>query len=156
MTGFSLELLHAFVVRAKAATYIGGGARSLSRHPGSHDLEYREGVFSYLDSYFGGSSFIGQEVVFFGDRPVWAMNYYGRVLEPQLISAREAGQLLQESLSELYKQERFLGGFEYTTDAGTYVDTNAGDLASFTGTEWITRGNVKVYELIYHGGLIQD
>jgi hypothetical protein len=156
MAGFSLELLHAFVVRAKAATYIGGGARSLSRRPGSHDLEYREGAFSYLDSYFGGSSFIGQEVVFFSDRPVWAMNYYGRVLEPQLINAREAGQLLQESLSELYKQERFLGGFEHRTDAGTYVDTNAGDFASFTGTEWITRGDVKVYELIYHGGLIQD
>jgi hypothetical protein len=89
MAGFSLELLNAFVVRAKAATYIGGGARSLSRRPGSHDLEYR-------------------------------------------------------------------GGFEYTAEAGTYVDTNEGDLSSFAGREWITRGNVKVYELVYHGGLIKD
>jgi hypothetical protein len=156
MAGFSLELLNAFVVRAKAATYLGGGARSLSRRPGSHDLEYREGVFSYLDSYFGGSNFIGQEVVFFDNQPVWAMNYYGRVLEPELINARETGQLLQESLSELYKQERFLGGFEYSTDAGTYVDTNEGDLSSFTGKEWIVRSDAKVYELVYHGGLIKD
>ena len=80
MAGFSLELLNAFIVRAKAATYIGGGARSLSRRPGSHDLEYHEGVLSYLDSYFGGSNFIGQEVVFFDNQPVWAMKYYGRVL----------------------------------------------------------------------------
>jgi len=156
MAGFSLDLLNAFVVRAKAATYIGGGARSLSRRPDSHDLEYREGAFAYLDSYFGGSDFIGQEVVFFNSRPVWAMNYYGRILEPALINARETGQLIQESLSELYKQERFLGGFEYTSDAGTYVDTNEGDIASFRGKEWITRGNVAVYELVYHGGLIKD
>jgi len=156
MATLSLDLLSAFIVRAKAATYIGGGARSLSRRPGSHDLEYREGAFGYLDSYFGGSNFIGQEVVFFDNQPVWAMNYYGCVLEPELINARETGQLIQESLSELYKQERFLGGFEYTTDAGTYVDTNEGDFASFAGKEWITRGNVRVYELIYHGGLIKD
>jgi len=32
------EQLNAFVVRAKAATYIGGGARCLSYRPGSHDL----------------------------------------------------------------------------------------------------------------------
>ena len=156
MAGFSLDLLNAFIVRAKAATYIGGGARSLSRRPSSHDLEYREGAFAYLDSYFGGSDFIGQEVVFFDSKPVWAMNYYGRILEPSLISSGEAGQLLQESLTELYKQERFLGGFEYSTDAGIYADTNAGDVASFTGREWITRGEVRVYELIYHGGLIKD
>jgi len=154
--GLSTDVLHAFVVRAKAATYIGGGARSLSRRPSSHDLEYREGAFEYLDSYFGGSDFIGQEVVFFNSRPVWAMNYYGRILEPELINARETGQLLQESLSELYKQERFLGGFEYTTEAGAYVDTNEGGITSFVGKEWITRDNAKVYELVYHGGLIRD
>jgi hypothetical protein len=111
-------------------------------------------VFSYLDSYFGGSNFIGQEVVF-RQPAVWAMNC-GRVLEPELINARKTGQLIQDSLSELYKQERFLGGFEYTADAGTYVDTNEGDLSSFAGREWITRGTVKVYELVYHGGLIKD
>jgi hypothetical protein len=154
--GFSTDLLNAFVVRAKSATYIGMGARSLARRPGSHDLEYREGVFNYLNSYFGGSDFIGQEVVFFNDKPIWAMNYYGRILEPDLINARETGQLLQESLSELYKQERFLGGFEYTSEAGTYTDTNEGDIASFVGKEWITRENIKVYELVYHGGLIKD
>jgi hypothetical protein len=156
MAGFSLELLNAFVVRAKAATYIGGGARSLARRPDSHDLEYREGAFTYLDSYFGGSDFIGQEVVFFNSKPVWAMNYYGRILDPALINARETGQLIQESLSELYKQERFLGGFEYASDAGTYTDTNEGSIASFTGKEWITRGSVRVYELVYHGGLVKE
>ncbi len=156
MADFTLDQLNAFIVRAKAATYVGGGAKSLSRRPGSHDLEFREGAFAYLDSYLGGSVFIGQEVVYFDNQPVWAMNYYGRILEPDLITAAEAGQMIQASLSKLYTQGRFLGGFEHTLGVDAYVDTNEGNVTSFTGKEWITRGNTKVYELVYHGGLIKD
>src|SRR4030042_6187558 len=127
MDGFTLEDLNGFVVHAKAATYVGGGTRSLSYRPGSHYLQFHEGGFSYLDSYFGGADFIGQEVVYFEGRPVWAMNYYGRSLEPSRIAAWEAGQVIKESLSALYQQGRFLGSFEYATDKGVYTDTNEGD-----------------------------
>lgn len=156
MKGFSLEQLNTFIVRAKAATYIGGGAKSLSYRPGSHDLQFHEGSFSYLDSYFGGVDFLGQEVVYFEAEPVWVMNYHGRVLEPSLITAAEAGRIIRESLSKLYEQDRFLGGFEHTTGTSIYVDTNEGDVASFVGREWITRDGVEVYELVYHGGLVKE
>ncbi len=151
-----LDQLQDFIVRAKAATYVGSGDKSLSRRPGSHDLEFHEGNFAYLDSYFGGADFIGQEAVYLENQPVWAMNYYGRILEPSLIAAQEAGQIIKESLSALYRQGRFLGGFEHATGNGIYTDTNQGDMTSFTGREWITRGDVKVYELVYHGGLIKE
>lgn len=155
MSDLALERLNVFIVKAKAATYVGGGARSPSCRPGSHDLEFHEGAFSYLDSYFGGTDFLGQEVVYYDDEPVWAMNYYGRILEPAMITAEEAGRIIQESLSKMYEEGRFLGGFEHDTGNGVYVDTSEGDVASFTGREWITRGGVKVYELIYHGGLVK-
>jgi hypothetical protein len=155
MSDLSLERLNVFIVKAKAATYVGGGARSPACRPGSHDLEFHEGAFSYLDSYFGGTDFIGQEVVYYDDEPVWAMNYYGRILEPAMITAAEAGRIIQESLSKMYEEGRFLGGFEHDTGNGVYVDTSEGNVASFTGREWITRGGVKVYELIYHGGLVE-
>jgi hypothetical protein len=150
-----VERLSAFIVKAKAATYVGGGARSPSCRPGSHDLEFHEGAFSYLDSYFGGTDFLGQEVVYYDDEPVWAMNYYGRILEPAMITAAEAGRIIQESLSKMYEEGRFLGGFEHDTGNGVYVDTSEGNVASFTGREWITREGIKVYELIYHGGLVK-
>jgi len=155
MSKVSVERLNEFIVKAKAATYVGGGARSPSCRPGSHDLEFHEGALSYLDSYFGGTDFIGQEVVYYDEEPVWAMNYYGRILEPAMITAAEAGRIIQESLSKMYEEGRFLGGFEHDTGNGVYVDTSEGDVASFTGREWITRGGVKVYELIYHGGLVK-
>jgi hypothetical protein len=36
-----------------------------------------------------------------------------------------------------------------------YIDTKEGDVSFFTGREWIERRGVKVYELLYHGGLIK-
>ena len=156
MKDFSREELNGFIVRAKAATYVGGGAKSLSHRPSSHDLQFHEGAFSYLDSYFGGADFLGQEVVYYEGKPVWVMNYYGRIIDPSLITSEEAGQIIRESLSRMYKEGRFLGGFEYSTKNGAYFDSNEGDISSFTGKEWIIREKVKVYELIYHGGLIKE
>ncbi len=156
MSDFTLDQLTAFIVRAKASSYVGRGPKSLSYRPSSHDLQFHDGDFSYLDSYFGGTDFIGQEIVYFQGKPVWAMNYYGRVLEPSLITGAETGQIIQASLAEMYQQGRFLGGFEHATNNGIYYDTNLGDVASFTGREWITRNAVVVYDLVYHGGLIKD
>ena len=156
MSDFTLDQLNTFIVRAKASAYVGQGPKSLSYRPGSHDLQFHAGDFSYLDSYFGGADFIGQEVVYFQGKPAWAMNYYGRILEAALITGAETGQIIQASLAEMYRQGRFLGGFEHATGNSLYFDANAGDAASFTGREWITRDGVTVYELVYHGGLIKD
>jgi hypothetical protein len=156
MPELPLDRLNAFIVRAKAATYVGSGSKAPSCRPGSHDLRFEDGPFTYLDSYFGGSDFLGEEVVCFQDVPVWAMNYYGRILEPELISAAQAGQVIKASLSEMYTLGRFLTGFGRAVDGFTYTDTSEGDVTRFTGMEWICHGNSRVYELVYHGGLIKD
>jgi hypothetical protein len=148
--------LQAFIVKAKANSYVGQGQKSLAYRPFSHDLQFHEDPFAYLDSYFGGTDFLGQEVVYFEGKPVWAMNYYGRILNPDLIDAQKAGKIIMESLGKLYQAGRFLGGYENETPLGKYIDTNEGDVFSFKGLEWITVQNEKVYELVYHGGLVKD
>ena len=111
---FSLKDLNAFIVKAKAATYVGDGEKAESCRPGSHDLIFEKAPFFYLDSYFGGSDFIGQEVVYYKGKSVWAMNYYGHILAPDLITAADAGKMIKESLSKMYAEAgRFLGGFEH-------------------------------------------
>ena len=55
----------------------------------------------------------------------------------------------------MYATGRFLGGYQHDTDGGIYIDTNDGDVTSFSGYEWIDLNHVKVYELRYHGGLIR-
>jgi len=151
-----LDELNAFIVRAKAATYVGDGEHVTPCRTGSHDLRFSDGDWSYHDSYFGGTDFIGEEVVYLAREPVWAMNYYGRILRDELITAAQAGQMIRNSLSRMYHEGRFLGGFEYTEDDLTYVDTSEGDAKSFHGRESIRRGDETAYELNYHGGLIRD
>ncbi len=148
--------LHAFIVRAKAASYVGNGEHVNPCRLGSHDLCFSDGKWSYHDSYFGGTDFIGEEVVYFDEKPVWAMNYYGRVLRDDLITAAEAGQMIKASLSHMYKEGRFLGGFEHSENDLTYVDSSEGSVERFSGCEFIRRGEEIAYELDYHGGLIRD
>ncbi|MEE4195904.1 MAG: DUF5680 domain-containing protein [Anaerolineae bacterium] len=154
-TNYSPQALHDFIVKAKAASYVGDGQPAASSRPKSHDLAFSDGDFSYLDSYYGGWDFIGEEVVYHQGEAVWAMNYYGKVTQPDKISAAEAGQTIKASLSKMYAEGRFLGGFGYTHGDFHYTDTSEGEFTSFTGKEWITRGGEVVYELVYHGGLVK-
>jgi hypothetical protein len=151
-----MDELNAFIVRAKAATYVGNGEHVSPCRPGSHDLRFEDGKWAYHDSYFGGSDFIGEEVVSFEGTPVWALNYYGRILRADLITTAQAGQMIKASLSRLYREGRFLGGFEHAEQDFTYIDASDGTTDCFHGHELIRRGPVTAYELDYHGGLIKD
>lgn len=151
-----MQGLEKFVVAAKAACYVGDGETSVSSRAGSHDLGYQHGDWRYLDSYFGGTDFLGQEVVWHHGEPVWAMNYYGYILRDDLIDSSQAGAMIKSSLATLYGQGRFLGGFEHRIDDLIYRDTNAGNVNAFRGVETILRDDVEVYRLDYHGGLIRS
>ena len=149
-------MLEEFIVRAKSATYVGGGNKSATpTRTGSHDLGYRDGDWHYIDSYFGGTDFIGQEVVWHRGTAMWAMNYHGRILRPDMIDATTAGMVIQRSLSTLYREGRFLGGFTHPVENLVYVDTNAGEFQSFTGVERSYLGHFETYRLDYHGGIIK-
>ncbi|WP_434358728.1 DUF5680 domain-containing protein [Parasalinivibrio latis] len=148
-------VLHDFIVKAKANSYVGRAPKCLPYRQGSHDVQFVEGRFKYLDSYFGGTDFLGQEVVYFDDQPVWAMNYYGKILRPDMYDAVKAGEVILESLAQLYRTGTFLGDFCHETPFGTYFDTNSGQVETFTGYEWIQYEGKKVYDLHYHGGLIK-
>jgi hypothetical protein len=148
--------LASFIVRAKAATYIGNGNKLLPYRLGSHDLQFADGDWAYHDSYLGESDFIGQEVVYFRQKPVWAMNYFGRLLQPDQITSATIGQMLKTSLSKMYAEGRFLGAFEHVEEPLRYVDTNNGDITYFEGIETVYQRDMPVYRLVYHGGLIRD
>jgi hypothetical protein len=150
-----LEALHAFIVSAKRATYVGNGERAPASRTGSHDLVFGEGVWRYRDSYFGGTDFLGQEVVWRDDEPVWVMSYYGYITRPALIDGARAGATIKAALTALYAENRFLGGFEWAGPHGIYRDGSSGDVAHFHGREAITVAGVEAYALDYFGGLVK-
>jgi hypothetical protein len=150
-----IETLAAFIVLAKRATYVGSGTHAESSRLGSHDLVFTSDRFSYRDSYFGGTDFIGQEVVWHDNVPTWSMSYYGYVVRADLIDAARAGATIKAALTALYAQGRFLGGFDWIGPHGVYRDRSHGDVARFRGRETISVGNVEAYALDYFGGVIK-
>jgi hypothetical protein len=146
--------LHAFAIRAKKATYIGSGAKAPSSRLGSHDLTYAEGDWRYRDSYFGGTDFLGQEVIWLRDTPVWAMNYHGYILRDDLSDAAKAGATLKEALAQPNTQGRLLDNLIWQGPFGLYAITSSGNITRFKGRETITVAGTVAYALDYQGGLI--
>jgi hypothetical protein len=147
--------LTAAVVRAKAATYVGGGEKVAPCRPGAHDLSWTDGEWRYLDSYFGGTDFLGQEVLWRGPEPVWAMSYYGYIKRPELIDGTRAGETIKAALTAMYGEGRFLGGFDWRGPHGRYVDRSEGNAGWFKGREVILVDGIEAYALDYFGGLVK-
>lgn len=155
MNNEQIAKLEKFALKAKNACYVGGGKHLLPYRQGSHDLQFFEEEWAYHDSYFGGWNFLGEEVVYLNDCPVWGMNYYGYILEPDKLKAEEAGRMIMRSLSAMYVEGRFLGGWTYAFEDMIYQDHNDGDIRRFEGLETIERNGQIVYRLSYHGGIIR-
>ena len=150
-----MDGLESFIVAAKAATYVGDGNKVAPTRPASHDLGFEQGAWHYLDSYFGGTDFLGQETVWHRGEPVWSMLSYGYITRPDLIDGQRAGATIKAALSAMYGDGRFLGGWEWSGEHGTYRDTSTGTFEHFHGRETIGVGGVEAYALDYFGGLVR-
>ena len=75
------------------------------------------------------------------------MNYYGFIIRPDLIDGERAGSTIKAALSTMYRAGRFLGGFEWTGEYGTYIDRSEGDARHFHGREVIMVGGEEAYAL---------
>lgn len=147
--------LTAFIVRAKAATWLAGAPPRLAAQPGARELEFQDADWAYLDRYFGSEDFIGQEVVYAHGRPMWVMNYAGRILPGAAYDGARAARVAQPARAGLYGQGRFLGAHTLATPDGIYFNVSQGDLDHFTGRESIELEGAAVYEMLYHGGLVR-
>jgi len=112
---------------------VGSGSTAESSRLGSHDLAFHSDEWLYRDSHFGGTDFLDQRTFGFQAESVWAENYYGYILRPDLIDAARAGATIKDAVSALYRQGRFLGGFDWAGQHGHYQDHSSGDVSHFHG-----------------------
>lgn len=139
-----------FLCRAKKSTYAGNGQENKASRPNSHDFEYVEGDFKYIDTYLGGKQFSGEEGLWKSDIPLWSMNYAGRVLEETF-----SGEFLKEVLSLVSKDNPYRGPIIYEKGQYKYHCIVSGKFDWFQGYEEIYFNNNKVYECFFHGGVIK-
>ena len=146
----SAAVLIDFLLRAKRATYAGKGPEAPPSRPGSHDLHYAEGDMSYIDSYLGGERFAGEEALWQASKPVWAMNYIGRVTGEGF-----SGDFLKAALRQGSPEMPWRGPREFQQDGYVYRCSITGEFAWFRGTETISRNGRTIYECLFHGGSIE-
>lgn len=139
-----------FLLRAKRQTYAGKGLPSAPCRPASHDFTYSEGGLFYQDTYLGGERFAGEEAVWADGKPVWAMNYAGRLLGEGF-----SGDFLKEALLLGTPEAPWRGPAEYTSGDMRYLCRAQGCMEWFCGEEEIYLGHEKIYECRFHGGSIR-
>ncbi len=142
--------LKVFITEARKNTYAGDGKRTENPFLASSvQLEYKKGEYFYRDIYFGGEkNFVGQEVVYQSDKPVWSMVYCGSAEPPEVTG------FLKKSLLNLSEKCRFGGKCEFEENDLKYKDEGEGTIERFDGEEKIFIKEKNVYKLKYQGGLI--
>lgn len=147
-----------FLIEAKKSTYANGTAEKIeSNRLGSKDYEYKKDNMLYHDTYFGGTNFIGEEVVYIDNKIYWAMNYYGVTLDENL-GEEAMDNALRPALMQVGVSENIIpvrGPREYKNGDFKYTFEVSGDLTNFSGIETIYKNDKKIYELKCNGGLIK-
>ena len=118
--------------------------------PGTHDFKYEKGDYLYIDTYVGGEKFAGEEAVWKDRVAVYAMNYMGHVLSDGF-----SGNFLKEALRAADEKMPYRGPEFYQSGEYLYKCNVTGDFTWFQGYEEIYQGDVKVYECVFHGGMVK-
>lgn len=138
-----------FIIEAKRNTYAGKKNEVESSRIGSTDFEYCKGEYKYRDSYVGSKYFSGQEIVWENEKPIWSMNYIGKVTGEPF-----SGDFLKEALKNNSFEMPYRGPALFETDGYTYLCNVEGNMDWFEGRELIFYNNKQIYELKFHGGLL--
>jgi len=142
------KLLHEAKVNTYARSGEGGEAKLKN---GGKKFEYRKGKFYYQDIYFGYNPFVGEEIIFYQQNPVWGMNYYGQVITKN-IPAKDIYSFLKKALRKPNLASPYRGPDVYKSGDLKYVNKAEGHIDDFKGREKIYYKNKLIYILNYHGG----
>lgn len=153
-----LEKLKEFLVEASSKTYAAGDSSlKTDEKDGSTTFEYKKGEWKYHDNFFGDEPFGGREVIFYKDKPVWMMTYYGGVYRKSSGAEAVVG-FLRKALSNIAgieKQEVPCRGPSLFLDGEyKYISNSMGEIETFTGEEFILKDGKEVYCAVYNGGLL--
>ena len=151
-------MIEKFLIEAKKQTYANENAPKIgSSRLNSKDYEYKNDNMIYHDTYFGGTNFIGEEVVYIDNQTYWAMNYYGTTLDKTL-GEEAMDKALRPALMKVGEDVNVIpvrGPKEFINGEYKYTFEIRGDINCFNGIESVYKNDVKIYELRCTGGLIK-
>jgi len=149
------ELLK-FLLKARTKTYAGEGEKVKAVLDGSEQLEYKENNWFYRDVYYNGNGiFVGLETIYYQDKAIWSMSYYGNY---KGMTEEEVDKILRKALIENWETARTWQNVEWQSEDYKYIcepDFN-GSIEEMAGLEKILRGGKEIYKFFYAGGLLNQ
>jgi len=142
-----------FLLKARTKTYAGNGGKVKPIFMGSKQLEYKEGGWFYRDAYYTGNGiFMGTEIIYFKNKAVWGMSYYGNFKK---MTEKEIDLILRTALLKNWKTARTWKQVKWKKGKYEYVCTSnpKGSIGDMGGTERIFKNKKEAYEFFYVGGL---
>lgn len=153
----NLKLLREFLTKTKKLGYASGKkAQKIKEKDISKTIISTDGHWKCHDNYFGGEPYGGREVVFFKNKPVYMIVYYGYVNKSHK-DFKKVYKFLQEAL--LVKQKSYFivrGPKKYKQGDFIYVNKFKGRINNFSGQETIYFKSKKIYKATYAGGLVDQ
>ncbi|PIP56746.1 hypothetical protein COX05_01425 [candidate division WWE3 bacterium CG22_combo_CG10-13_8_21_14_all_39_12] len=145
--------LKQFLIDANKAGYATGKEDMWTKEAdNSTTITFEKDGFRMIDNFYGGEPYGGRMTVFYEEKPVWIMVYYGWVVE-----GNEFGpvyEVLQHALAKMPADSPLRGPHSYTEGEFEYINFWEGDMVRFMGEEQIVKGEDSVYKATYVGGLV--
>ncbi|MEW6617575.1 MAG: DUF5680 domain-containing protein [Patescibacteria group bacterium] len=142
-----------FLLKARTKTYAGNGGKVKPLLKNSKQLEYKEGEWIYRDVYYGGNGiFVGIETIYFKNKVVWSMSYYGNFKK---MTEKEIDSILRVALLENWKTARIWKRVVWEKGKYRYIcEPDFGrSIEEMGGLEYILKNKREVYKFFYTGGL---
>lgn len=144
--------LQTFLLQARKQTYAAGDNKSKPLLDGSVQYQFSQDDWLYRDIYYTGNKrFAGLETVYFQNKPVWSMSYFGNF---QQVSEEEADIVLRAALRDNWDKARLGQKVAWSKDSYEYGCVGSGDMDELDGTESITKNGKQIYYFYYAGGFV--
>lgn len=143
-----------FLLRANKAGFADPNVIVKEQPDGAHEIIYEQNKWLFIDYWFGGNPFSGQESVSYAGKAIWAMQYRGGVPEGAVVTHEEVFSFLKKALARCSVDEPLRGPAELIEDEWRYANTWSHNFAEFTGHEEISYKGEIVHITDYFGGLV--
>ena len=147
--------LHQFLIENNKAGYATGNEKAWDKQSDSSTtIPYQQGDWKSHDNFFGGEPYGGRLVVFYKDKPVWIMVYYGWV--EQGVDSGIVYPVLQNALKHMPDEAPLRGPSLLEYEGFVYTNTWQGNVERYSGTEVISKDGKELYRASYMGGLVDQ
>lgn len=150
----NIQDLKQFILEANLRGYGAGEEKTrIKQDDGSTTIKYSRGEWKMVDNYVGGEPYAGMTKIFFKDKVVWSMVYYGTV-NKKVNGFKEVYGFLMKSLLKMPVGYPYRGPKEFTEGDWKYTNKWEGEVEQFRGEENIYLNNEMIFWTKYVGGMV--